>query len=339
MTRYQVFFATNRNYIIPLAVTIRSLVEHASVENQYDLYVATDLSVMDPESITKIKSMEQANVSIEFVDSNKIDPRLNPNSRASFKHISLDTFSRFYIDQLIPADTYVLYLDVDILIKDDIAKIFQESLPAEFSVSCVRVGSDHINCGVILFNVKNMVEKGFFNQLIEYAIRKKVDDETAVNLVIPKKEVFDLQNRWNCDPSSLSRLNWNPEIKSNLWSSHPNQDFARQLTAAFQNPGIIHFLGAQKPWNYRMRAMFPHQVVETFYHEWWDCYRKTPFYEPEVFQIYLNKLDFTLHDLELKRSQLKVRNLSRNNLAQYIFKQNFKQLLFLLFKKAKNILR
>lgn len=333
MNRYQVFFATNKNYIIPLAVTIRSLVEHANNENQYDLYVATDLSAMDPESITKIKSMAQTNVSIEFVDSKTIDPRLNPNSRDSFKHISLDTFSRFYIDQLIPADTYVLYLDVDILIKDDIAKIFQESVPAEFSISCVRVGSDHINCGMILFNVKNMVEKGYFNQLIEYAIRKKVDDETAVNLVIPNKEVNNLQNRWNCAPSSLSRLNWNPEIKSDLWSSHPNQDFARQLTAAFQNPGIIHFLGAQKPWNYRMRAMFPHQVVETFYHEWWDCYRQTPFFDPSIYQEYLDKKDYTLQDLEEKRQQLKERASNRKNIAKVIMNNDFKQLWKSLIRK------
>lgn len=307
MEKYQVFFAANKGYFMPMAVTIRSLIDHVNPTKNYELYIATDLEQIDPESKQKIVSMETENVSIVFVDSKRIDKRLNPNSRAVFNHISIDTFARFYIDQLIPAEKYVLYLDVDLLIKDDVAKIFDETLasnPDDFLIAGVPMDSKYLNAGVILFNVEHMSEQKMFSQLLNYAIKEKIDDELALNRVIKKTLVRHLDHRWNCAPSDLSKLIWNPTIQSDLWSKHQDKMLALQLTRAFQEPGIIHFLGSQKPWSYRMRALFPYQVVESFYKDWWECYHQSPYFMAEHYQNYLDQYNQTLAELAADRAKL-----------------------------------
>lgn|GEM_PF-3564288 len=307
MEKYQVFFAANNSYFMPMAVTIRSLIDHVNPVMKYELYIATDLDQLDQESRQKIGSMETENVSIAFVDSRRIDKRLNPNSRTVFNHISIDTFARFYIDQLIPAEKFVLYLDVDLLIKDDVGEIFAEALTKnqdDFLIAGVPMDSKYLNAGVILFNVERMTKQNVFNQLVDYAIKENIDDELALNSVIKKSSVRQLDHRWNCAPSDLSKLIWNPAIRNELWSRHKNKVLALQLTRAFQNPGIVHFLGSQKPWSYRMRALFPYQVVESFYQDWWEYYKRSPYYDAATYQKYLDQYAQTLSELAVDRAKL-----------------------------------
>ncbi|MFQ6724009.1 MAG: glycosyltransferase, partial [Clostridia bacterium] len=61
-----VFFATDDNYVPYLVVSIRSLIDNASTNNSYMVYVLN--TGLTTENKQVLKSMETANVKINFVD-------------------------------------------------------------------------------------------------------------------------------------------------------------------------------------------------------------------------------------------------------------------------------
>lgn len=116
-----IFFAVDDGYIPFLAVAIQSMVDNASDDNKYLIKVLyTNISV---ENQQKILKYERSNVDIEFVDLNyyikKVQDKLYTRD-----YYSKTTYFRLFIPNLYPQYSKVLYLDSDIVILDDIAKLY-----------------------------------------------------------------------------------------------------------------------------------------------------------------------------------------------------------------------
>lgn len=116
-----VFFAVDDNYCPFLAVAVQSLLDNSSEENIYRIKVLnTDIS---EENKRKIARYERQNVSIEFVDLNyyirKVKDKLYTRD-----YYSKTTYFRLFIPNLYPQYDKALYLDSDIVILDDIAKLY-----------------------------------------------------------------------------------------------------------------------------------------------------------------------------------------------------------------------
>ena len=62
-----VCFATDDNYVPFLAVAVASLLDNASKENFYRIFVL--ITQLKEDNIAKIKKLEQPNSSIEFISS------------------------------------------------------------------------------------------------------------------------------------------------------------------------------------------------------------------------------------------------------------------------------
>ena len=120
-----IFFAVDDGYIPFLAVAIQSMVDNASDDNKYLIKVLyTNISV---ENQQKILKYERSNVDIEFVDLNyyikKIQDKLYTRD-----YYSKTTYFRLFIPNLYPQYSKVLYLDSDIVILDDIAKLYNTDM-------------------------------------------------------------------------------------------------------------------------------------------------------------------------------------------------------------------
>ena len=116
-----IFFAVDDGYIPFLAVSIQSLADHASDENQYVIKVLyTNISEENQKNISKY---ERENISIEFVDLNyyieKIKDKLYTRD-----YYSKTTYFRLFIPNLYPQYNKVLYLDSDITILSDVADLY-----------------------------------------------------------------------------------------------------------------------------------------------------------------------------------------------------------------------
>lgn len=116
-----IFFAVDNKYIPFLAVALQSLTTHASAENQYTIKILyTDIS---PGNIEKIKKYSRDNVTIEFVDLNYYIKKV-ADKLFTRDYYSKTTYFRLFIPDLYPQYDKALYLDSDIVILDDIAKLY-----------------------------------------------------------------------------------------------------------------------------------------------------------------------------------------------------------------------
>lgn len=120
-----IFFAVDDGYCPFLAVAIQSLIDNASGENTYLIKILnTDIS---EENKRKIGKYERENVDIEFVDLNyyiqKVKDKLYTRD-----YYSKTTYFRLFLPNLYPQYDKVLYLDSDIVILDDIAKLYNTDM-------------------------------------------------------------------------------------------------------------------------------------------------------------------------------------------------------------------
>lgn len=120
-----IFFAVDDGYSPFLAVAIQSLIDNASGENTYLIKILnTDIS---EENKRKIGKYERENVDIEFVDLNyyiqKVKDKLYTRD-----YYSKTTYFRLFLPNLYPQYDKVLYLDSDIVILDDIAKLYNTDM-------------------------------------------------------------------------------------------------------------------------------------------------------------------------------------------------------------------
>ncbi|MCM1025495.1 MAG: glycosyltransferase family 8 protein [Roseburia sp.] len=117
-----VFFAVDDGYCPFLAVALQSLIDNSSEENRYRIKILnTDISAGNKRRIARY---ERSNIDIEFVDLNyyiqKVKDKLYTRD-----YYTKTTYFRLFLPNLYPQYDKVLYLDSDIVILDDIAKLYR----------------------------------------------------------------------------------------------------------------------------------------------------------------------------------------------------------------------
>lgn len=147
-------------------------------------------------------------------------------------HITSATFYRMFLPDILPFDK-VIYLDCDLIVKDDIKKLWAYN-PEEIAgvldpVSAVRMVKDYINSGVMVMNLKNLRQNNYKERL--YAVKDRartfLGDQDIINLAFKKK---------------LIPAKWNT----------PSRDYLDQPKEYFdkKHASIIHYTGPHKPWKY-----------------------------------------------------------------------------------------
>ena len=120
-----IFFAVDDGYIPFLAVTIKSLSKKVNKTNIYHLRILyTNITMENQKEIMKYQN---ENIIIEFVNVSeslkKIEGKLLIRD-----YYSNATYYRILIPNLYPQYDKVLYLDSDIIILDDIAKLYNVNM-------------------------------------------------------------------------------------------------------------------------------------------------------------------------------------------------------------------
>lgn len=178
------------------------------------------------------------------------------------RHLTKEAYLRFLAPEILPKDVRrVVYLDCDLIVLDDIAKIFVADLGGK-AVGAVAdcawtdvasqerlcelgLGPEHVyvNSGVLVMDLDRWRREGLTDRLLRFATvrgpRLLRHDQDALNAVL-KDEIRLLDRRWNLQVLLLSR-----------WAKrHLPQDFAATAEAR-RRPGILHFSTAEKPWQFR----------------------------------------------------------------------------------------
>ena len=120
-----VCFATDDNYVPFLAVAVASLLDNASKDKFYRIFVL--ITKLKEENIEKIKSLETENSQIEFISLAKELDKIKDMFHLR-DYYSKETYYRIFIPNLFPYYKKVLYLDCDITVLGDVAELYEHHI-------------------------------------------------------------------------------------------------------------------------------------------------------------------------------------------------------------------
>ncbi|MBQ7011826.1 MAG: glycosyltransferase family 8 protein [Clostridia bacterium] len=256
-----IFFAVDDNYVPYRAVALRSLIDNASPDYDYDIHILIDK--LSDENLMNLSSFEGQNVKVHFVN---VASRLD--SLGSVIHLrdyyTKATYYRFFIPELFPQYTKGIYLDCDLLILGDISELYRMDISrllvaaareevmanvpvfGEYAEQVVGVPCEYyFNAGMLLMNLEEMrrmhLEDEFVELLGEKAFRVTQDQ--------------DYLNVLCSDRALLVNQSWN-------MTAYPD--------GSCIEPKIVHFKINYKPWRY------DGVMCED---EFWSYARKTAYYE------------------------------------------------------------
>ena len=255
-----IFFAVDDAYIPFLAVTIQSLSENIDSKNEYIIRIL--YTNINQENQNEIKKYENDNIKIEFVNVQNNLEKLERNLLIR-DYYSNATYYRVLIPNLYPEYDKVLYLDADIVILDDIAKLYNKNISnyliagvsehwfdryrelQEYAEKVIGVSSykKYINAGIMLMNLKELRESKFeekFIHLLENVKYVFAQDQDYFNRIC-KGRIKYLNECWNASGYIYDK----------------------------SNPKIIHYT-VYKPW----------QLIDMPNSEYfWKYAKKTVFYD------------------------------------------------------------
>ena len=120
-----IFFTTDDNYIPFLTVSIYSLIKNSSIKNYYKIYILN--TGLSQSSIKSINNLKRPHVEFNFVN---VTDRVNyiSNELHTRDYYSKTTYFRLFIPNMFPEYDKALYLDSDIVLLDDVAKLYNTDI-------------------------------------------------------------------------------------------------------------------------------------------------------------------------------------------------------------------
>lgn len=310
MKEIPIFFASDNNYAPYLCVAIKSLLDNSSKDYFYKIYVLT--SNIHEDFQKRISKVLTTNSSIEYVN---VDNEMEKLKDKLFlrDYYSFETYYRFFIPDMFPQYNKVIYLDCDIIVKEDISKMYNININ-HYMLGVVpdqtfrELGQDFIdythhvldinvkkvfNAGVLLINSQMFRATNILGQFTKLLSKYKfrvTQDEDYLN-VLCKDKVKYIDKGWNKMPFNDKF----PEKKVKL----------------------IHYNLHLKPWHY------PNIRFEEYF---WNTAKQTEFYEDIKLQLQYYSEEKKLRDkIEFERLRQiaydDVRN--PNNYKQLLKRESF----------------
>lgn len=236
-----VAFAVNEAYLPHLEIALFSLLANGR-NSFYEISVLSfDMKRSSKDKLKKIcKHFGNASIDVIHLDS---------DSFRNFKileHFSKDMYSRYLLAELLPNRDRVLYLDADILITDDLSRLYNIDIDGFYAAAVRDFGisqdmfrdylvalelhdSPYFNSGVLLLNLAKIRRDNKVQALISETQRLhdkiRHPDQDIINLVF-KGKIKPVDGVWNYqdDDRRTNRMDLDDAV-------------------------IIHYTSGNKPWN------------------------------------------------------------------------------------------
>lgn len=281
-----VVFAADDNYVPQLATTIYSAMKNASKDRFYDVVVLQRDIAWDKQERLRDFFKQFPNMMLRFTDVDRMMSGYNLSTNN--KHISVETYYRFLIQEILPFYDKVLYLDSDMIIPGDIAKLYDTDLEGnmlaavrdidflgnlnikdgkrlQYAKSTLKMRNpyDYFQAGVLVLDTQAMREHYSIQQWLDFASNPDYiyNDQDVLNAQCEGKVKF-LPWEWDVIHDLENRV-------SRIFAVAPSRYFDEYM-ASRENPQIIHYAGFIKPWT---------DPDCDFASVYWKYARETPFYE------------------------------------------------------------
>ena len=250
--KFPIVFSTDSNYLSPTYVAINSMLHHLSNDTEVDIYILC----------SGISESQKQHFYNSFHNVNFIDVEMEALHLSEELHyISIATYYRFLISEKLPEYDKCLYLDSDIIIKQDITPLLNEPIenvwlmgvrnyfsnecfPDFYSQRCRDCSIDsldnYLNAGVLLMNLKEFRKNNLYQKMI---------NDIRVNKYPYNDQ--DILNKYCNGHIALLSVKYNfmiPYLKNmKRVSDALNEDICEIV----KHPTIIHYSTRKKPWKYK----------------------------------------------------------------------------------------
>lgn len=279
-----IVLASSAYYVPYMDITIKSIIDMSTPKNRYDIIVLH--KEISYEEQKELKRNEKNNVSIRFL---KIDETLDQKKFNYRPGYAPESFYRVVMPYILDEYDEAIWLDCDLIIKRDIADLFEEarnSINGRSIAACKDIDgmascvcnhesrkqymhsvlkldtiTDYFQSGVMYFNFKKIKEKYSLVDLVEASCNPLImyGDQDVLNYLY-NDDVYYLNMSWNTITNG-KRM----QLETLLLLAPIS--IVEQFLRARENPYILHL--ATKPWN---------DPLSEYAEDFWKYARRSIFY-------------------------------------------------------------
>lgn len=278
-----IVFAANDKYAPYAGAAIESIKEHASPRNLYRIYVLH--TGLTPAHIQKLESLGSERLTVQCLDITALLQSKKTELPVA-EYFTQECYYRILIPEIFDMYPYVVYLDCDLIVKEDIAGVIPEDM-GDALIAAVRdccpvsdfsrlmrdfnlFWKEYVNSGVLVFNIEKWNQNNTTSKCFEM-----VRTTPAQKLVYPDQDVINAVCRGRIDYLDYS---WNCHWGMLFYSPEEIAVYSSLVNDVLECFRILHYAGRKKPWTHRR---LPYADL------FWDAAEKTPFYKEILIQYYL----------------------------------------------------
>lgn len=256
-----IFFAVDDRYLPYLAVALRSLIDNASKEYNYKVFILID--ELSKESRSVICEMCTDNFSAEFICVKECLASFSEKLHLR-DYYTKATYYRFFIPEMFPCYDKGVYLDCDIVVSGDISRLYNTNL----SNNIVAAVTDEVITDIPVFaayseKFLNIERRKYFNAGILVMNLKEMRRMNIIGCLtsLMKKRTFTVAQ----DQDYLNVICYDRvKYVDGSWNKTPFPYSDKKAV-----PNIAHYKINFKPWHYS----------GVMYEElFWKYAEKTPYY-------------------------------------------------------------
>lgn len=276
------------DYFVPyLAITLKSIIDKSNEKNNYDVLILTSDISESNKNLLKQLIINYQNFSIRYINPKRYLDSFTPYLHGHFGHI--ETYYRLMLPQLLPYYSKILYLDSDMVVLDDVAKVFETDISGKLIAACKDADSaglyngcqtgkkeyidnvlklnkpyEYFQAGTLLLNLDEFRKTYTLEELLEFSTKEKwqLQDQDVLNKLCEGKVTY-LDMSWNVMVDLYGVRIKNVISQAPHWLTDLYMDSRK-------NPKVIHYAGPEKPW------FSPEMDYGWLF---WSYARNTPFYE------------------------------------------------------------
>lgn len=281
-------FAASENYMPYFSTLLQSILEFSDNTHNYDIIIFHSNIKKESETIIQKQIKKYANFSIRFY--NITDIMQNYKNLYVHGHFALETYFRLLAPYILRNYNKILYLDCDMLVQADVAKLYTTELTNEYLLAACKDADsaglyngnfmptkkayvdtvlklknyeNYFQAGTILFNLQAFRESFTLEYIFEFALKEKWEllDQDILNCLAEDRVLY-IDMAWNV------MYDWNFIRIKEIISYAPEQLYTAYMQAR-ENPYIIHYAGPNKPWE---------DKEVDFGKLWWRYAKKTPYF-------------------------------------------------------------
>ena len=267
--KINIVFASDNNYAQHTAVAMASVLVNTKVPQKIQFYLIDD-EIQQENKEKIIKTVQNLGGNIEFIkikNSKLEDCYVSGElSRASYFRLDIANILDESIEKII-------YLDCDLLVYDDIEKMWQLDMGGKPVAATCDLGimasarvrkqknkfiglpfdAPYFNAGVLMMDLKKWRDDNYAEAIIALATQNKYPnhDQDALNKFF--------MNNWQEIP-----LRWDviPPVFNLFLKIVTKTDLRQKAIKAKLNPAIFHYAGGYKPWEYEIHNGFNDKYYE-----------------------------------------------------------------------------